>query len=143
MRAARRPEPSRRATGARTEVARRTASVCTGGFLLAAAGLLDRRRAVTHWKYCDLLARRYPAAKVELDRILAHDGDVWSSAGVTAGVDLSSWPHARARRRAKNRGRSPESHGMSRLHAFGVGADLASVVPLPMTFVSFTPGNGR
>ena len=74
---------------ARAGVARRTASVCTGAFLLAAAGLLDRRRAVTHWEYCDLLGRRYPAVKVEPDPIFVHDGDVWSSAGVTAGIDLS------------------------------------------------------
>jgi transcriptional regulator GlxA family with amidase domain len=74
---------------ARAGVARRTASVCTGAFLLAAAGLLDRRRAVTHWEYCDLLGRRYPAVKVEPDPIFVHDRDVWTSAGVTAGIDLS------------------------------------------------------
>jgi len=74
---------------ARADVARRTASVCTGAFLLAAAGLLDRRRAVTHWEYCDQLGRRYPAVKVEPDPIFVHDRDVWTSAGVTAGIDLS------------------------------------------------------
>jgi transcriptional regulator GlxA family with amidase domain len=74
---------------ARAGTARRIASVCTGAFLLAAAGLLDRRRAVTHWEYCDQLGRRYPAVKVEPDPIFVHDGDVWSSAGVTAGIDLS------------------------------------------------------
>jgi transcriptional regulator GlxA family with amidase domain len=74
---------------ARAGRARRIASVCTGAFLLAAAGLLDRRRAVTHWEYCDLLGRRYPAVKVESDPIFVKDGDVWSSAGVTAGIDLS------------------------------------------------------
>jgi transcriptional regulator GlxA family with amidase domain len=74
---------------ARAGAARRIASVCTGAFLLAAAGLLDRRRAVTHWEYCDQLGRRYPAVKVEPDPIFVHDGDVWSSAGVTAGIDLS------------------------------------------------------
>jgi transcriptional regulator GlxA family with amidase domain len=73
----------------RANRARRIASVCTGAFLLAAAGLLDRRRAVTHWEYCDLLCRRYPAVKVEPDRIFVKDGEVWSSAGVTAGIDLS------------------------------------------------------
>jgi transcriptional regulator GlxA family with amidase domain len=73
----------------RAGVARRTASVCTGAFLLAAAGLLDRRRAVTHWEYCDLLRGRYPAVKVEPDPIFVHDRDVWTSAGVTAGIDLS------------------------------------------------------
>jgi len=74
---------------ARAGAARRTASVCTGAFLLAAAGLLDRRRAVTHWQYCDLLRQRHPAVTVETDPIFVHDGPVWSSAGVTAGIDLS------------------------------------------------------
>ena len=74
---------------ARASASRRTASVCTGAFLLAAAGLLDRRRAVTHWEYCDLLSRRYPAVTVDPDPIFVHDGPVWSSAGVTAGIDLS------------------------------------------------------
>lgn len=74
---------------ARASTARRTASVCTGAFLLAAAGLLDRRRAVTHWEYCDLLRRRHPAVTVEPDPIFVQDGSVWSSAGVTAGIDLS------------------------------------------------------
>jgi transcriptional regulator GlxA family with amidase domain len=74
---------------ARAGAARRTASVCTGAFLLAAAGLLDRRRAVTHWEYWDLLRRRHPAVTVEPDPIFVHDGPVWSSAGVTAGIDLS------------------------------------------------------
>jgi transcriptional regulator GlxA family with amidase domain len=74
---------------ARAGAARRTASVCTGAFLLAAAGLLDRRRAVTHWEYCDLLSRRHPAVMVERDPIFIHDGPMWSSAGVTAGFDLS------------------------------------------------------
>ena len=73
----------------RASAARRTASVCTGAFLLAATGLLDRRRAVTHWEYCDELSRRHPAVTVEPDPIFVHDGPVWSSAGVTAGIDLS------------------------------------------------------
>jgi transcriptional regulator GlxA family with amidase domain len=74
---------------ARAGTARRIASVCTGAFLLAAAGLLDQRRAVTHWEYCDQLGRRYPAVKVEPDPIFVHDGNLWTSAGVTAGIDLS------------------------------------------------------
>lgn len=73
----------------RAGAARRTASVCTGAFLLAAAGLLDRRRAVTHWEVCDLLRRRHPAVTVESDPIFVRDGPMWSSAGVTAGIDLS------------------------------------------------------
>jgi len=73
----------------RAGAARRTASVCTGAFLLAATGVLDHRRAVTHWEYCDELSRRHPAVTVEPDPIFVHDGPVWSSAGVTAGIDLS------------------------------------------------------
>ncbi len=73
---------------ARAGAARRVASVCTGAFLLAAAGLLDGRRAATHWEYCDLLARRHPRVSVDPDPIFVRDGDVWSSAGVTAGIDL-------------------------------------------------------
>ena len=68
---------------------RRTASVCTGAFLLARAGLLDGRRATTHWASCDELARRHPDVKVERDPIFVRDGDVVTSAGVTAGMDLA------------------------------------------------------
>ncbi len=68
---------------------RRVTSVCSGAFLLAAAGLLDGRRATTHWAECALLARRYPAVSVEPDAIYVHDGNVWTSAGVTAGIDLA------------------------------------------------------
>jgi transcriptional regulator GlxA family with amidase domain len=68
---------------------RRIGSICTGAFLLARAGLLNGRRATTHWKYCDLLARRYPAVKVEPDPIFVRDGNVYTSAGVTAGMDLA------------------------------------------------------
>lgn len=69
--------------------ARRVASVCTGAFLLAAAGLLDDRRAVTHWEYCARLAQRFPSVRVEPDPIFVRDGSVWTSAGVTAGIDLA------------------------------------------------------
>ncbi len=69
--------------------ARRVASVCTGAFLLAAAGLLDNRRAVTHWMYCGDLARKHPAIRVDPDPIFVRDGKVWTSAGVTAGIDLA------------------------------------------------------
>jgi transcriptional regulator GlxA family with amidase domain len=74
---------------ARSRQARRTASVCTGAFLLAASGLLDGRRVTTHWRYCAELARRYPALTVESDPIFVRDGSVWTSAGVTAGIDLA------------------------------------------------------
>lgn len=73
----------------RATQARRVASVCTGAFLLAAAGLLDGRRAVTHWKDCGRLAQRFPAVHVERDPIFVRDGRVWTSAGVTAGIDLA------------------------------------------------------
>lgn len=69
--------------------ARRVASVCTGAFLLAAAGMLDGRRAVTHWRHCGELARRYPRVHVDPDPIFVRDGCIWTSAGVTSGIDLS------------------------------------------------------
>jgi len=69
--------------------ARRTASVCTGAFLLAEAGLLDGRRATTHWASAEELARRYPAVEVDPEPIFLCDGEVWTSAGVTAGMDLA------------------------------------------------------
>lgn len=73
----------------RAKQARRVASVCTGAFLLAAAGVLDGRRAATHWSMCTELARRFPAVRVESDPIFVRDGEVWTSAGVTAGIDLA------------------------------------------------------
>jgi len=69
--------------------ARRTASVCTGAFVLAAAGLLDGRRAVTHWAFCAELARTFPRVSVEAEPIFIQDGPIWTSAGVSAGVDLA------------------------------------------------------
>lgn len=69
--------------------ARRTAGICTGGFFLAAAGLLDGRRATTHWIYATALQRRFPKVDVEDDRIFVIDGPVWTSAGMTAGLDLA------------------------------------------------------
>jgi transcriptional regulator GlxA family with amidase domain len=73
----------------RAAQARRVASVCTGAFLLAAAGILDGRRAATHWMYCSRLAERFPAVQVETDPIFVRDGTIWTSAGVTAGIDLA------------------------------------------------------
>lgn len=69
--------------------ARRTASVCSGAFLLARAGLLDGRRATTHWQRCADFAQRYRKVRVEPDRIYVRDGNMWSSAGITAGIDLA------------------------------------------------------
>lgn len=68
---------------------RRVTAVCTGALLLAAAGLLDGRRATTHWSLCATLARRFPAIEVDADRIYVRDGRFWTSAGVTAGMDLA------------------------------------------------------
>ena len=69
--------------------ARRTASVCSGAFILAAAGLLDGRRATTHWARAAEFARAYPQVRVEPDRIFIRDGTTWTSAGITAGIDLA------------------------------------------------------
>ncbi|MGW6130814.1 GlxA family transcriptional regulator [Cellulomonas sp. NPDC055163] len=69
--------------------ARRVTSVCSGAFVLAAAGLLDGRRATTHWAWCERLKSTYPTVSVEPDAIYVHDGHIWTSAGVTAGIDLA------------------------------------------------------
>ncbi|MER6980735.1 DJ-1/PfpI family protein [Streptomyces carpinensis] len=71
------------------EKARCTASVCTGAFLLAAAGLLEGRRAATHWRHSRQLALRFPSVRVEADAIFVRDGRMMTSAGVSAGIDLS------------------------------------------------------
>jgi transcriptional regulator GlxA family with amidase domain len=72
-----------------TSRARRTAAVCTGSFVLAGAGLLAGRRVVTHWAACAELQRRFPACRVEGDPIFIRDDPIWTSAGVTAGIDLA------------------------------------------------------
>jgi transcriptional regulator GlxA family with amidase domain len=69
--------------------AERIASVCSGAYVLAEAGLLDGRRATTHWNRTADFARRYPRVKLEPDRIFVRDGRVWTSAGITAGIDLA------------------------------------------------------
>jgi transcriptional regulator GlxA family with amidase domain len=69
--------------------ARRVTSVCSGAFVLAQAGLLDGRTATTHWTVCDLLASSFPAVTVDPDPIFVRDGDVYTSAGVTSGMDLA------------------------------------------------------
>src|SRR5262249_56050400 len=69
--------------------ARRVASVCSGALVLAEAGLLAGRRATTHWYTAPVLARQHPDVTVEPDRIHVRDGRVWTSAGVTAGIDLA------------------------------------------------------
>ena len=67
----------------------RVCSVCSGALVIAAAGLLDGRRAVTHWEDCEQLARGHPTIKVEPDPIYIKDGNIWTSAGITAGIDMA------------------------------------------------------
>ena len=69
--------------------ARRVASVCSGAFILAAAGLLDGKNCTTHWRQAQRLAATFPNVRVEADRIHVQDGAIWTSAGVTAGIDLA------------------------------------------------------
>lgn len=68
---------------------RRVTAICTGAFILAEAGLLDGRRATTHWLHARELQKRFPKAKVEEDRIFINDGPIWTSAGMSAGIDLA------------------------------------------------------
>jgi transcriptional regulator GlxA family with amidase domain len=67
----------------------RTAALCSGAFFLAAAGLLDGKRATTHWAVADALKEKYPGVNVDADCIFIRDGTLWTSAGVTAGIDLA------------------------------------------------------
>jgi transcriptional regulator GlxA family with amidase domain len=69
--------------------ARRVASICTGAFILVAAGLLHQRRVTTHWMFSGLLARAYPSIEVDASLIFARDGNIYSSGGITAGIDLA------------------------------------------------------
>ncbi|SRR5450830_705297 len=69
--------------------ARRVASVCSGAFVLAAADLLDGKRATTHWRMATRLQRMYPKVDVDSDKIFINDGKVWTSAGISAGIDLA------------------------------------------------------
>ncbi|HWU01747.1 MAG TPA: GlxA family transcriptional regulator [Novosphingobium sp.] len=73
----------------RAGTVRRLCSVCSGAFLLAGAGALDGRRVTTHWRRAKLLARLFPEVTVEPDRIHIRDGYVWTSAGISAGIDLA------------------------------------------------------
>jgi transcriptional regulator GlxA family with amidase domain len=73
---------------ARSKV-RRFGSICTGAFVLAGAGLLEGKRAATHWAYCDRLEASYPGIQVERDAIFIQDGGIWTSAGITSGMDLA------------------------------------------------------
>lgn len=71
------------------EQVRRMCSVCSGAFVLAAAGMLDGRRATTHWRRAEQLRRHFPAVLIEPDHIHVRDGAIWTSAGITAGIDLA------------------------------------------------------
>ena len=75
--------------GAQAARARRVCSVCTGAFLLAATGLLDGRRATTHWRFAQALQARFPKVKVEAEPIYVQDGALWTSGGIRAGIDLA------------------------------------------------------
>lgn len=86
------PAPSPRLLrllGEALEPTRRMASICTGAFIFAEAGILNGRRATTHWLYARTLQQRFPAVRVEEDRIFVRDGTVWTSAGMTACIDLA------------------------------------------------------
>ena len=82
------PHDGARRAARRRRRGARVASICTGAFVLAAAGLLDGRRATTHWRYAARLARAFPRVDVDPDVLYVDDGDVLTSAGVAAGVDL-------------------------------------------------------
>jgi transcriptional regulator GlxA family with amidase domain len=82
-------EKTRRFVLACAERSRRVASVCSGTYVLAAAGLLDGRRATTHWSVTEDFSRRFPKVRLDADRIYVRDGKIWSSAGITAGIDLA------------------------------------------------------
>lgn len=69
--------------------ANRVVSICTGAMILAELGLLDGRRATTHWWWCPILSQRYPKVTIDADALYVNDGNIWTSAGVTAGMDLS------------------------------------------------------
>ena len=81
---------------------RRIGSICTGAFLLAESGILDGRRAATHWRYCQQLIEEFPNVAVEPDRIFVQDGNIYTSGGVTSGIDLAlflieeDWGHEAA-----------------------------------------------
>jgi transcriptional regulator GlxA family with amidase domain len=75
--------------GEAAERSRRVASICTGAFLIGAAGLIDGKQVVTHWRFCDRLAKEFPRATVRPEPIFLRDGIVYTSAGITAGIDLA------------------------------------------------------
>lgn len=88
-RAAAQCRATRRFVLACSKAARRVATVCSGTYVLAAAGLLDGKSATTHWSHSADFARKYPKVQLDPDRIFVRDGKLWSSAGITAGIDLA------------------------------------------------------
>ncbi|WP_319005150.1 GlxA family transcriptional regulator [Acuticoccus sediminis] len=82
------PPSLSRAVGRLAGEARRVGSFCTGAFVLAAAGLLDGRRATTHWRHLHALERTFPQVRVLRDRLYVNDGKVWTAAGMTTGIDM-------------------------------------------------------
>ncbi|MDT5197261.1 MAG: hypothetical protein QOH20_4015 [Mycobacterium sp.] len=83
------PHHLKREVRSRAGSARRVAAICAGSFALAAAGLLDGRRATTHWRYLEAFAARHPSTLVDRESVYTRDGAVWTSAGVAAGIDLA------------------------------------------------------
>lgn len=83
------PHFARQLIRTRAAGARRVASICTGTFALAEAGLLDGRRATTHWRHLDTFATRHPSVIVERESVYTRDGEIWTSAGVASGIDLA------------------------------------------------------
>src|ERR1700722_14302286 len=85
----------------------RVASVCSGAYILAEAGLLDGRRATTHWQRTRHFVSTYPKVKLEADRIFIRDGNIWSSAGISAGIDLAlAWRRKILARRSRRKPRA-------------------------------------
>lgn len=82
-------ETTIKAIAQRASITPRVGSICTGAFALARAGVLDHRRATTHWRHAEALAHQFPAVQVDADALYVESGDVYTSAGVTAGIDLA------------------------------------------------------
>ena len=83
------PRPLQQLIRTHAPGARRVASICAGSFALGAAGLLDGRRATTHWRHLDTFAARHPSTIIERESVYTRDGEIWTSAGVAAGIDLA------------------------------------------------------
>lgn len=112
---------------------RRIGSICTGAFLLAESGILEGRRATTHWAYCQRLAEQFPQVAVDQDRIFVRDGKVYTSGGVTAGIDLAlylveeDWGHEAAVGAARGMVTFPcRPGGQTQFRSFLLGENRAS-----------------